>query len=103
MTEDLITRARAKGTDKQFRAFIQRQPSCISGRFSEYVNGEGRCVAAHVRRAGESGTGHKGEFACVPLTNDEHLEQHQRGESALASKEWFDRQRIKYLKMWLGL
>ena len=26
---------------------------------------------------------------------------HQSGEEALASKDWFDRQRIKYLKMWV--
>src|SRR5690349_4222939 len=98
---ELLTRARSKGTDEQFREWVQRQPSCVSGRFSEYVDGEGRCIAAHVRRAGESGTAFKGEYAAVPLTHDEHLVQHQKGESALGGKEFFDRQRVKYLRCWI--
>ncbi|OWK42044.1 hypothetical protein [Fimbriiglobus ruber] len=99
---DLLDRARAKGTDKQFREFIQRQPSCISGRFSEFLEtGEGRCVAAHIRRAGESGTGFKGEYACVPMTQSEHLLQHQHGESYFGGKEFFDAQRVRYLGMWV--
>jgi hypothetical protein len=105
MSEDLellMDRARAKGTDKEFREWVQRQPSCISGRFSEFLeNGEGRCVAAHVRRAGESGTGFKGEFAVVPMTQAEHLIQHQKGESIFGGKEFFDEQRIRYLRMWI--
>src|ERR1700722_7008044 len=91
--EALLIEAQAKGSDKQFREWIQRQPSCVSGRFNEYVNGEGRCVAAHVRRAGESGTGYKGEYSCVPMTQAEHLQQHQKGESAFGGKEFFDGQR----------
>jgi hypothetical protein len=40
----------AYGTDKQFREWVQRQPSCISGRHSEWLEtGEGRCIAAHIR------------------------------------------------------
>jgi len=99
---DLLTQARAKGTDKQFREFIQRQPSCISGRFSEYLeNGDGRCVAAHVRRAGESGTGFKGEYSCVPMLQSEHLLQHAKGESVFGGKEFFDQQRLHYLMLWI--
>jgi hypothetical protein len=97
----LLNYARAKGTDEQFREWVQRQPSCVSGHFSEYVNGEGRCIAAHVRRAGESGTAFKGEYAAVPLTHDEHLLQHQKGESAHGGKEFFDRMRLRYLMLWL--
>jgi hypothetical protein len=99
---ELLARARAKGTDKAFREWVQRQPSCLSGRFSEWVDGEGRCLAAHVRRAGESGTAFKALYACVPLTRQEHDLQHQQGESALASKEWFDEQRFRYLMLWLN-
>lgn len=87
------------GTDKQYRAWIQRQPSCISGRFSEWVGGEGRCEAAHVRRAGESGTGFKAPYSCVPLTRKEHAEQHQYGEF---DKDFFDKQAKKYLYLWIN-
>jgi hypothetical protein len=100
--EKMLIQARAKGTDKQFREWVQRHPSCISGRFSEYLeNGEGRCVAAHVRRAGESGTGFKAEFACLPMTQAEHLLQHQKGEIVFGGKEFFDEQRIRYLLLWI--
>lgn len=88
------------GTDKQFREWVQRQPSAFSGQYSEYVNGEGRCIAAHVRRAGESGTGHKAEYACIPLTNDEHQKQHQHGESALMPKGWWDQKRVEFVEQW---
>ncbi len=91
---------KAIGTDDTFRAWVQRQPSAVSGDFSEYVNGEGRNIAAHVRRAGESGTGYKAEYACIPLTNDEHQLQHQKGESAIGGREWCDKMRIKYVEDW---
>jgi hypothetical protein len=110
--------------DKVYREWIQRRPSCISGRFSEYVNGEGRCVAAHVRRAKNSGTAFKAGFSCVPLTQEEHLTQHQRGELQcllthlsrrqildlfagrneaewpMLAKQWFDEQVVKYREQW---
>jgi hypothetical protein len=104
-------------TDKAFREWIRRQPSCISGRFSEWVNGEGRCVAAHVRRAKNSGTGFKASFCCVPLTQEEHLLQHQKGEAACLARfhpsigelpartaaMWFDEQVKKYESKWRKL
>lgn len=101
--DEAVERASRKGTDKQFREWVQRQPSCISGRFSEFLeSGEGRCIAAHIRRAKDSGTGYKAEYACVPLTHDEHLLQHQKGESVFGGKEFFDQQRLRYLKLWIA-
>lgn len=104
-----------RSKDKEHRAWIQTQPSCISGKFSEYVNGEGRNPACHVRRSKRSGTGYKALYACIPLTHEEHAIQHQKGELALlrrafprqlwtveTAKEWFDNQVIKYFKMWGG-
>lgn len=96
---------KALGTDEEYREWVRRQPSAWSGEFSEHVNGEGHSIAAHVRRAGESGIGHKAEYACIPLTDAEHQRQHQQGESAFdavgtTGKEWFDRMRIKYVEMW---
>lgn len=91
----------ALGTDDDYRKFIQRQPSCVSGEFAEFVNGEGRSVAAHVRRAGESGTGFKALYACVPLTDAEHQKQHTQGESAFpGGAGWFDTQRAHYVTIW---
>lgn len=91
---------RALGSDSDYREWIQRQPSAYSGKFSEYVDGEGRCIAAHVRRAGDAGTAHKPEYACIPLTDAEHRLQHEKGENALGGPEWFDKARAKYLQEW---
>ena len=87
-------------TDKAFRAWIQCQPSCLSGKFSEYVNGEGRSVAAHVRRAGKSGIADKAPFSCVPLTQAEHLLQHQHGEAHFHPKAWWDAKVVEYRERW---
>ena len=107
-------------TDATFREYIQRQRSCLSGKFSEWISelGEWRNPACHVRRAGDSGTGFKAPYACVPMTNPEHAYQHQHGELAVIqkynpavartvktewqAKAWFDKQvenyRVAYLK-----
>ncbi len=112
-------------TDKAYREFIQTLPSCLSRQFSEYLeDGRRLCVAAHVRRAGQSGTAFKAPYSCVPLTQTEHLYQHQHGELACLFKytrdghlkrrllkanpteaeriagEWFDAQVVKYREMW---
>lgn len=112
-------------TDKLCREFIQRQRSCITGNFSEYLDdGRKLCVAAHIRRAGHSGVAFKAPFSCVPLTQNEHFYQHQHGELACLRKftrdaqlirdldnaspfeaeriagEWFDTQVEKYRAMW---
>lgn len=92
---------RAAGTDDAFRAWIQRKPSWHSGKFSEYVEGEGRCIAAHVRRVADgAGTGHKPDYACVPLTDAEHKTQHAHGETALAPQAEWDKARIQYVEDW---
>lgn len=112
--EQLLAAARAKGTDKQFRLWIQKQPSCLTGQFSEWTDKGWRNPACHVRRAGESGTGHKADYACIPMTNEEHRCQHQRGEAVVltaylggewsrdSAREWFDQRRIEYLRRWLA-
>lgn len=89
----------AIGTDEQYRHWIQTQPSAYSGDYSEWVNGDGRCIAAHVRRAGEAGTSYKPMYACIPLTNYEHMLQHKIGESALTGLDW-DKARFEYLTKW---
>ena len=81
-----------------------------------YVDGVGRCEAAHVRRAGRSGTGYQAEYSRVPLTRSEHAVQHQRGkfdclstfattfqpQTNLDAKAWFDRKRIESLRRWIA-
>ncbi|OJW21186.1 MAG: hypothetical protein BGO49_24545 [Planctomycetales bacterium 71-10] len=113
---DLLAKAQAKGTDAEFRAWVQRQPSCLSGRYSEWLeSGEGRNPACHVRRAASSGTGFKASYSCIPMTQLEHHLQHQHGEVGVLerfvpkiggwtveeAKDWFDRKVIEYRRVWV--
>lgn len=119
----LVEFARAVGPDTEYHAWIQRQPSCVSKKFSEYVNGEGRCIAAHVRRASDAGTAFKPEYHQIPLTDEEHQIQHSAGEVGLllrcagigsqmhriaassnslqAAKEWFYEKAFFYRRRWV--
>jgi hypothetical protein len=98
--------------DKAFREWVQQQPSCISGAFSEWVNGEGRNPACPIRRAATSGVGFKAPYSGVPLTHEEHRDQHQYGEAGCLerhlggtwtpaqAREWFDVQAAKCRLAW---
>lgn len=97
------------GEDRAFAAWVRRQPSCVSGCFSEWVEGEGRCEFAHVRRALHSGTGFKPLFSGVPLTHAEHMLQHTHGEAYLLAAygiitddaaAWFDARAADYWERW---
>lgn len=87
----------ALGGDDEYRKFLQKLPSAYSGKYSEYVNGEGRSVVAHVRRSGDSGTGYKPKYSAIPLTFTEHQQQHQNGEESLKERSWWEKQVGKYI------
>ena len=109
----------AIGSEKDYKEWIQKQPSVLSGN-SDWLEeiGEGRCEEAHVRRVGEgSGTGIKPIYFSVPLTHEEHTFQHKHGEvRALAKhgkkawakldfqnkdvREWWEKRAIKYRTEW---
>jgi len=97
-------------SDKAFQAWVRRQPSCISGRYSEWVNGEGRCEFAHVRRAATSGIGYKPQYSGVPLTREEHRLQHEKGEAYVLAAfgiitddaaAWFESKAEEYRIRWM--
>ena len=91
----------SRAKDKKFREWVSRQPSCISGGYSEWVNGEGRNIACHIRRVSRgAGTGIKPLFSCVPMTNEEHMNTHRFGEEYYHWPEWFDKKADEYLAMW---
>lgn len=105
-----------KKLDEKYRAWLRTLPSCVSSKSP--------CIAAHVRRARNSGTGMKPLFSAVPLTDEEHRYQHDHGELAcylrfrtpglimydvsritelndvLYAKQWFDAQAAYHLEWW---
>lgn len=85
---------KAFGSDIDYQDYIRTQPSCVSG----------ACPVefAHVRRIENgSGMGIKPEYSGVPLTHEEHMQQHNEGESALGGREFFDKQLVKYRQAWI--
>lgn len=91
-----------KSDDKRYLEWVSHQPSAISGQFSEFKDGVGRCIACHVRRVSKgSGTGRKPPNRAIPLTFSEHNFQHmgeakflqavfQRSFTVEQAKKWFD-------------
>lgn len=103
LPQALIEKAIAKGTDAEYQAWVRQFPSCLSQTYSEFLHGEGRCEYSHVRRVSHgSGAAYKPEYSGVPLTHEEHQLQHQKGEQVFCSPEWFERQAMKYLTMWIN-
>jgi hypothetical protein len=86
--------------DKEFLQWIRRQKSCLSGSFEYWENGEGRCIAAHVRTAKDAGTGFKPLFSAVPLLDSEHRNTHQHGDGFYHPKAWWVERAADYLARW---
>ena len=101
------------GSDAEYLHWLSFQASCLSGEFNQYIDGVGRNIACHVRRANNSGTGIKPPFSAVPLTDAEHKYQHQHGEREaliryqsyltpeFLAKEWFNDQAKIHLERWI--
>jgi hypothetical protein len=86
--------------DKRFRKWLQTLPCCVCGQFAEYVNGEGRSHAAHVRH--KSGIATKPLFQAVPLCYKHHEEQHRKGHNWFMSMEMWLKLADTYYKKWLN-
>ena len=61
------------------------------------------CDPAHWRDSSETGVGIKPDYAIIPLRHAEHLAQSNSGYNAVGGKEWFEKQRIKYVQEWCWL
>lgn len=102
LNPNLLEKAKAKGTDSEYQEWVRLWPSCLTGAYNTVVHDIGRCEFAHVRRAAESGTGYKPEYSGIPLTHEEHAMTHQKGESIFYPSEWYDKQAVRYLTMWIN-
>lgn len=107
------------GSDAEFHAWVQNQMCIVCGG-QDFIEGTGEfmCEAAHVRRAGESGTAYKADYAQVPMCHAHHGIQHQNGELQIyrdfmflkhntskhvtldQAKDWLDKKRIETVQEW---
>jgi len=90
----------AIGSDVEFLEWTKKQECCINAK--KFGPHQGDIVPMHVRRVGNgSGTGIKPEYSVIPGCWGHHtLMQHQKGESAVGGRQFYDRKRIEYLKRW---
>ncbi len=86
-------RKRKNTEDEAYQSWVRTLPCCV-------CNAPPPSESCHVRRASRSGTGFKGWMCSVPMCHSHHAATHQHGESAVASKKWFDEQVTKYLALW---
>lgn len=83
------------GTDDDFLKWLRTEKCCYDH------NHNGDVVAAHVRRINKgSGTGIKPQYSAIPLCNDAHQLQHQKGESAIGGRDFMDKQAAHYRAKW---
>jgi len=108
------------GTDNDYQKFTRNRRCIVTGGFDwDGDKGVERTEFAHVRRAGDSGTGHKPEFSGVPLVHEIHRLQHNGGETAAYDKylvrrgidsggvvtetnarEWFEKKALENVEKW---
>ena len=101
--EELIERARARGSDKQFLEWLKHQPSAIDGGMDyDWDTGTSWCDPCHYRTAKNSGTGCKPKYSAVPLTHAQHLEQHRIGQFNFRPREWWEAKVRSYLERWIA-
>ena len=99
----LLQKARQKGTDVEFQAYVRLWPSVLTNDYKEWLNGDGRSVFAHHREVSAGGgTGIKPEYCGYPLTQGQHTNTHQHGLSYYESNEWWQRQAILMLTRWVN-
>lgn len=72
------------GPPKSYQTWVTHQKSCLTGNFNEKDEaGALRNVPCHVRRVAKgAGTAFKPAYWIVPMTSEEHIAQHQGGETA---------------------
>lgn len=99
--KSLLERAKLKGSETDYFNWLKRCVSVIYPKYSEYVNGEGRCVVAHVRN-NNAGVGYKPPYCAVPMTQEQHANQHQYGYSFYMNIKDFSLQANKHLEAWIN-
>lgn len=87
------------GGDDDFLAWLRLQPCCISTKYGEHG---GDVVPMHVWRL-EHGAGKsiKPQYSAIPGCNNHHMLQHQHGEQAVGGTDYYDKARVKYLRLWV--
>lgn len=87
-----VVHKKAKLTDRPYLDWLKTQPSALSGL--------GPCDPCHYRTAKNAGIGTKPLYSAVPLTREEHLEQHRIGTFNFQPRIWWELQCSVHLGRW---
>ena len=99
---DLIARARAKGPERDYLEWLKTQPSAL-GTGQDYDRDLGMVsTPAHWRTATHAGTSTKPEYLAIPLRDAEHKLAHQKGDSVIGTRDWWERQCVEHLERWIA-
>lgn len=100
--ESFIGKAKAKGTERQFLDWLKTQPSAL-GTGYDYDWDLGQVsTPAHWRTAKHAGMATKPEYLAIPLRDAEHKLAHQKGDSTVGTREWWEAEVVKHLHRWLA-
>ena len=101
--QDLLDKAIAKGTTEQYEAYVRTFPSVLTNNFKEWIDGEGVSVFAHYRDVSRgAGTGIKPPYSGLPLTQEQHSNQHQHGYDYYNPRQWWETQCNIMLCKWIN-
>ena len=90
-----------KISDRAFLDWLRTQPSALDGAMSLDVDtGQRYCDPCHYRTAKNSGTGCKPLYSAIPLTHEQHLEQHRIGQYNFMPREWWEEKVAYYVGLW---
>ncbi len=85
-------KTRIKLNDRDFLDFLKTLPSAVSGKTP--------CDPCHYRTAKNSGIGCKPLYSAIPLTREEHQEQHRIGTFAFMPREKWEEKVKHYVDLW---
>lgn len=101
----LIAQAREKGKERDYLDWLKTQPSALDWAFGywDMATGQGYNDPAHWRTSRYAGWAQKPEWLAVPLTQPQHRQAHQHGDSTIGDRDWWEQACIDHLKRWIAL
>lgn len=97
----LIARARAKGTERDYLDWLRTQPSALGTGWDYDWELGSVCTPAHWRTAAHAGTASKPAYLAIPLRDAEHKLAHQKGDSVIGDRDWWEHKCIEHLERWI--
>lgn len=101
--ELLLEKAKAKGSDAEYQAYVRRFPSVLTNDYKAWVDGEPVSEYSHERDVSDgAGVAIKPDYSGLPLTHEQHRNCHQHGQSYYNPPEWWYKKKVEMLTKWIN-